>query len=481
MTDPGLVELSATGLTRAIAAREVSCVEVTAAHLAQIERLDPQVNALIARRDAEVLLAEAGDRDAEVARARAGGEPLGALHGLPHAVKDLTEAAGLPFTVGSPIFAERVGAVDAPAVRRIRAAGAILVGKTNVPEFGFGSQSYNPVWGTTRNPWDLTRTAGGSSGGAAAALTARMLPSVDGSDYMGSLRNPAGFCHVLGFRPSLGRVPKPGFVAQMGETGPMARTVADLERLLGVMSGPDPAAPLGRPDALGPVGPVPDDLRGLRVGWLGDLGGHLATEPGLLDVCRSAATALAGMGADVEDVVPAFDLDRLWRAFLVWRWWAALELAPLHADPALRVQLKPEVVWEIEGGLALSAAQVHAAAADRDAWHACVVDLFRRYDVLLAPSAQVFPFDAGLAWPAEIDGRPMDTYHRWMETVAPWTFAAGPVLGMPAGLDTRGLPAGVQLIGPLGADTAVLRVAAAYEAATRWVERVRPPLLDDPG
>ena len=159
----------------------------------------------------------------------------------------------------------------------------------------------------------------------------------------------------------------------------------------------------------------------------------------------------------------------------MWRWWNALELAPLHADPALRAQLKPEVAWEIEGGLALDAAQVHAAAAEREAWHVRVVELFSRYDVLLAPSAQVFPFDAGVTWPTEVDGRPMDTYHRWMETVAPWTFAATPVLGMPAGFDPRGLPAGVQLIGPPGADAAVLDVGEAYEEATGWVERVRPP------
>ena len=473
MTD--LVDLSATALARAIAARDVSAVEVLDAHLDRIGRWNPHVNAVIGLRDRGTLRAEAAERDVEVAHARRDGGTLGPLHGLPHAVKDLAEAAGLPFTVGSPIFAGRTGAVDAPAVRRVRAAGAVIVGKTNVPEFGFGSQTHNPVWGTTRNPWDLTRTPGGSSGGAAVALSARMLPSVDGSDYMGSLRNPAGFCHVLGFRPSFGRVPKPGFVAQMGETGPMGRAVADLRRLLGVMAGPDPAAPLARTDGPGSGPRHREGVAGLRVGWLGDLGGHLATEPGMLDVCRRAAGVLAGLGAHVEDAVVPFDLDRLWRAFLVWRWWNALELAPLHADPALRAQLKPEVVWEIEGGLALSAARVHAAAADRDAWHAAVVELFTRYDVLLAPSAQVFPFDAGLAWPGAIDGRPMDTYHRWMETVAPWTFAATPALGMPAGFDARGLPAGVQLIGPPGADAAVLDVGEAYETATRWVERVRPP------
>lgn len=253
----------------------------------------------------------------------------------------------------------------------------------------------------------------------------------------------------------------------------MARSVDDLEMLLRVMAGPDPSAPLSRADPIGPVEP-PDDLRGVRVGWLGDLGGHLATEPGVVDTARAAATVLAGLGATVEDVLPAFDLDRLWRAFLVWRWWGALELAALLDDPGSRAQLKPEVVWEAEQARALTVGDLQRAVADRDAWYAVVTELFTRYDVLLAPSAQVLPFDAGVLRPTEIDGRAMDTYHRWMETVAPWTFAGGPVLGMPAGF-LRGLPVGVQLIGAPGADARVLSLGRVHEAATRWVETTPPP------
>ncbi len=402
------------------------------------------------------------------------------LHGVPQAVKDLAEVAGQPFAAGSPVFAARVGVTDAPHVARMRAAGALFVGRTNTPELGFGSQTYNPVWGTTRNPYDLARTVGGSSGGAAAALATRMLPAADGSDYMGSLRNPAAWANVYGLRPSRGRVPGvPGFVAQLGEAGPMARSIADLAALLAVMTAGGPVGPLDRADPLDLTDLRPADPGGLRVGWLGDLGGRLATEPGLLALARAPVEVLAGLGATVEDVVPAFDLDRLWEAFLRWRWWSACEMAPLIEDEALREQLKPEVAWEIEHGLALTAAQVSQADAVRAEWYAAVVALFDRFDVLVAPATQVHPFGVEVPWPAEIAGRRMDTYHRWMETVMPWSMAGVPVLGMPAGFTAHGLPVGVQLIGPPGGDRRVLEVALTHEAATDWSAR-RPPLLARP-
>ncbi len=472
MSDDALVELGAAGLAGRIAAREVSCVDVVAAHLDRIDALNPAVNAIVARRDRAEVLAEAAERDRELDR----GDPAGPLHGIPMAIKDLAEVAGQPWTAGSPAFRDRVGQVDDPYVARIRAAGAVLVGRTNVPELGLGSQSYNPVWGTTTNPYDPTRTAGGSSGGAAAALALRMLPVADGSDYLGSLRNPAAFCNVLGFRPTRGRVPQRGFVAQLSEVGPMGRSVADVALLLSVLAVPDPAAPLGRTDRLDLTDLRPADLRGRRVAWVGDLGGRLATEPGVLALGRAAADALAGLGAEVVDLVPAFDLDRLWSALLVWRWWGMVDKAPLLAD-GVRELVKPEARWEIERGLALTAADITDAMAVRDQWFAEVARLFGTVDAVLAPSAQVFPFPSDVHWPAEIDGRPMDTYHRWMETVAPWSMAGVPVLGMPAGFDARGLPAGVQLIGAPGADRWVLEVGSAYEEATGWVERVRPPGL----
>ncbi len=479
MTVPEVCELGLVDLRTAIAARDVSCVEVARDHLRHIDAVNAAVTAIVARPDPDAVLAEAAERDAELAR----GERRGVLHGVPQAVKDLVEVAGQPFTAGSPVFASRVGVVDAPHVARMRAAGAVFVGRTNTPELGFGSQTYNPVWGTTRNPYDLARTVGGSSGGAAAALATRMLPAADGSDYMGSLRNPAAWANVYGLRPSRGRVPHtPGFVAQLGEAGPMARSVADLAALLGVMTNQDqhadrgPVGPLDRADPLDLEALRPADPVGLRVGWLGDLGGRLATEPGLLELARGPVDVLAGLGAVVEDVVPAFDLDRLWEAFLRWRWWNACEMAPLVEDPALREQLKPELVWEIEHGTALSAREVSWAGTVRAEWYAAVVALFDRFDVLLAPATQVHPFSAEVPWPAEIAGRVMDTYHRWMETVAPWSMAGVPVLGMPAGFTPDGLPVGVQLIGPPGGDRRVLEVALTHEAATDWSAR-RPSLV----
>jgi amidase len=292
----------------------------------------------------------------------------------------------------------------------------------------------------------------------------RMLPVADGSDYMGSLRNPAAFGNVLGFRPTAGTVVPPGPIAQLGELGPMGRTVADVARLLGVMAARPQA------DLDGPVA-------GTRVAWVGDLGGRLATEPGVLELGRRAAEALAALGCAVEEHVPAFDLDELWDAFLVWRGLHALELAPLHADPALRAQLKPEIVWEVEHGLAYTALDVSRAAAVRQRWVEAVGALFERFDAVLAPSTQVFPFDVATPWPEVVDGRRMDTYHRWMETVLPWSMAGTPVLGMPAGFDTRGLPTGVQLVGPVGADHAVLRLGRAYEEATQWVARYPPVIV----
>src|SRR6185312_10936687 len=270
---------------------------------------------------------------------------------------------------------------------------------------------------------------------------ARMLPIADGSDYMGSLRNPAAFGNVLGFRPTAGTVVPPGPIAQLGELGPMGRTVADVARLLGVMAARPPA------ELDGPVA-------GTRVAWVGDLGGRLATEPGVLELGRRAADALAGLGCAVEEHVPAFGFDELWDAFLVWRGLHALELA-----------------------LAFTALDVRRAAAVRQRWTEAVGPLFARFDAVLAPSTQVFPFDVATPWPEVVDGRPMDTYHRWMETVMPWSMAGTPVLGMPAGFDPRGLPTGVQLVGPVGADNEVLRLGRAYEEATQWVARHPPSIV----
>ncbi|WP_314172906.1 amidase [Streptomyces winkii] len=482
-----IVSWDAIELSRAIADRRVSCTEVMEAYLEHIDRINPHVNAIVGAQDPELSLRQARERDEQLGR----GERLGWMHGFPHAVKDLTEAEGLPWTEGSPLHAERVAEQDALLVRRVKAAGAVVIGKTNTPEFGLGSQTYNPVWGTTGNAYDPSRTAGGSSGGAASALALRMLPVADGSDYMGSLRNPAAFNNVLGMRPSWGLVPSPGFSAQLSTAGPMARTTEDLAWLLSVMAGPDPGAPLagagggarfreglgGGEGREGSGHGSRSGFHGVRIAWVGDWDGYLATDPGVLDVCRSSFAAFEALGCEVTEARPEFPPEEIWRTFLTWRGLANLERHGLYADPHSRGQLKPEAVWEIEGGLSLGALEIAAAGESRDRWYAALTEFFERYDYVLAPSAQVFPFAKETHWPYRVGGREMDTYHRWMETVVPWTLAGVPVIAMPAGFGPGGLPMGVQLIGRHRGDWELLRLAHAYERETGWVERVRPALL----
>ncbi|TCO54740.1 amidase [Actinocrispum wychmicini] len=469
-----IVHLDALELSALIKTGQVSCVEVMRAYLDHIDRVNPQVNAIVGMLDRAELDRQARQRDQQLAD----GQYLGWMHGFPLAVKDLVSVAGLLWTQGSPLFADRIGEQDDLIARRMRAAGAIMVGKTNSPEFGLGSQTYNPVFGTTLNPYDPTRTAGGSSGGTAAALALRMLPVADGSDYGGSLRNPAAFTNVLGFRPSWGRVPRADFLPQLGTAGPMGRTVADVAALLEVLAGPDPSVPLSLdadPAVFRP--PLPArDFTGTRIAWVGDFDGHLATEPGVLDLCRTTFSAFESVGCVVEEALPAFPMDRVWHAFQVWRWWNTLWMRELYDDEATRGALKPELVWEIERGIELTVADISAAVDTRLAWYQALEAMFERYDFILAPSAQVFPFDAKVPWPSEVDGRPMDTYHRWMETVAPWSLAGVPVMGMPAGFDPRGLPMGVQLVGRPRDDLGVLQLAQAYEQCTQWV-RDHPPAM----
>jgi ureidomalonase len=472
-----LVTLDALDLAERIRERDVSCVEVMEAFLDHIDRLNPRVNAIVGLRDRADLLAEAKARDALLDR----GEYLGWMHGLPHAVKDLAAVEGLPWTEGSTVYRDRVADADDLFVRRIKDAGAVIVGKTNTPEFGLGSHTYNEVWGTTTNPYDTGRSAGGSSGGAAAALALRMLPVADGSDYLGSLRNPAAFNNVLGMRPTWGRVPVPGFVSHPAVIGPMARTVPDLAALLSVMAGPHPSAPLGSDaDPAAYTGSLEHDFTGTRIAWVGDWDGHLPTEPGLLELCEATFAALESLGCRVEPALPRYPPEEVWRTLLTWRWFAQLARKDLYDDPSAREQMKPEAVWEVENAVRLSALDLARAEESRVRWYDAVMELFESYDFVLAPSAQVFPFDAALPWPHRVGGREMDTYHRWMETVGPWSLTNLPVMGMPAGFDERGLPTGVQLVGPYNGDLSVLRLAYGYERATEWVHRAPPPMLGPP-
>ena len=467
-----LMEQSASTLSRLIARRELSPVELMQAHLARVAAANGAVNAVVSPRDPDVLLAEA--RAAEAA------EPQGWLHGIPMALKDLVAVKGLRSTYGSPLFADFVPAADDLVAARLRAAGAIFTGKTNTPEWGHGSHSFNPVFGATRNPYDLTRSAGGSSGGAAAALAARMVPVADGSDMMGSLRNPAAFCNVYGFRPTWGLVPSDAvgdtFLATMATEGPMARDVEDLARLLEVLAGENPEVPFGRP-AEPYAARLDTDLRGKRIGWLGDWGGAYPVEPGILDLCESGLQVLADQGAIIEPLAPPFPAEKLWQAWITLR--AMLNAGAkgaLRDDPAKWAQLKPETQWEIEQGMGLSAAAVHAASTIRSRWYARAAKLFRQYDALVMPAAQVWPFPVDWRWPQAINGQAMDTYHRWMEIVVPVSLIGLPSLAVPCGFGPQGLPMGMQIIGASGADAQVLAMGQQYHRATGWPQK-RPPLL----
>jgi amidase len=482
ITALGAIELSA-----AIHRRDVSCVEVMQAYLQRIHNVNPVFNAIVALRAPEPLIEEAKGKDVLLAKGRA----QGFLHGIPQAIKDLAPAQGLHFTRGSPLFKDHIAAEDALIVARAKAAGAIVIGKTNTPEFGFGSHTYNPVYGITRNAYDTDMTAGGSSGGAAVALAHHLLPVADGSDMGGSLRNPAAYNNVVGFRPSQGRVPMwpnlDTWFGQMGVEGPMARNVADLAQLLAIQSGWDVRVPLSLEgdgamfaQALTPLS-MPSG-RKIRIGWLGDWEGVLPYEPGILQLCEKA---LHRLGAEHIEIVPlrfGFDTDRLWSSWVSLRSAAiAANLGDLYQKESKREQLKPEAQWEIEQGLRLSAVELHQASMIRTQWYARYLQMFEQVDFIAAPTAQVWPWPVEITWPRSISGRAMDTYHRWMQGVSPWTMAGAPVLNIPVGfsdavqaragesLQALGtpLPMGMQLVGPPRADWSVLRLGCLAEQVLR--------------
>lgn len=462
--------MDALALSEAVRKREVSCREVMWAYLERIEQVNPTYNAIVALQPRQNLLELADKRDWQLGR----GEYMGWMHGLPQAIKDLAATKGIVTTQGSPIFAREVPSADVLFVERIKNAGAIVIGKTNSPEFGLGSNTYNNVYGITRNACDPSKSAGGSSGGAAVALATHMLPVADGSDMGGSLRNPAAFNNVYGFRPSRGRVPQhPApelFIQQLGYEGPMGRTVRDLTRLLSTMAGYDRRAPLSLEGDGREFEHLTerDDWRGARVGWLANWDGYLPMEPGILELCEQGLTRLAALGCEVEPVSLGFDAQRIWESFIKLRQCIVSgKLVDLYQDPHKRALMKPEAIWEVESGMSASALDVYHASVTRGQWYLQLCALFEKFDFLVTPTAQVFPFDALTPWPKTVAGHSMDTYHRWMEVVVPWTLAGVPVLNVPVGFNAAGLPMGMQLIGkPLG-DAQVLQLGDAYDRSGR--------------
>lgn len=475
-----ILDMSAVALAAALRKKDLSARELMAAHLARVDALNPRFNAVVSRIGHDDALRQAAALDEEAVTGRF----RGLLHGLPHAVKDTAAVKGIAFTQGSPILKNNVPAADSLVVGRMRAAGAIFVGKTNVPEFALGSHSYNPVFGITRNAFDPRKSAGGSTGGGAVALALRMVPLADGSDFGGSLRNPAGWNNVFGFRPSWGRVPSiPNtdlFWQNFATSGPMGRSVGDVALLLSVQAGPDPRAPFAQPDDPAIFArPRERDWKGKRLGWLGDLGGALPMEPGVLATCERALEAFRAAGMQVDAARLAEPADAMWRTAVTLRQWSVgADLQAFYDDPAKRRLMKPEAIWEVERGMALSGPELVKASEGRTRIFEAFRRAFEQFDFLALPTAQVFPFDVEQHWPRDIAGKAMDSYHRWMEVTLPPTMAGLPVLAVPAGFGgAQRLPIGLQLIGPRNADLAVLQLGRAYEQASPWIARSRPDAL----
>ena len=459
-----LCQRSAVDLARLIATRQVSCVEVMDAHLEQIDATNERLNAIVTL-TAEQARATAAEFDAKRPRADA----LPPLWGLPTAHKDLVQTRGVRTTFGSTLFANNVPDIDDLIVERMRAAGMISLGKTNTPEFGAGSQTFNRVFGATRNPYDETRTCGGSSGGAAVALAARMLPLADGSDLGGSLRNPASFCNVLGLRPTPGRVPayptqNPWF--DMSVPGPMARSVDDIALFLSVLVGDDPRVPLALTDPGATFYPVtPLDLRGVRVALTIDFG--LPVQAPIKACIASIGALLESLGATVEAACP--DLSGATEVFHVLRANGFRER--FTALPAAsRAELKDTIRWNLEAGEALTVADLDRAWATRRAIYERTAAFFGRYDFLLGPTTQVLPFDVAQPYPTEIDGIAMKDYLAWMQSCARITVTGCPALSLPAGFSPDGLPIGMQIVAPVRAEARLLAFAKSVEAATGYAQ-----------
>ncbi len=459
----GLISRSAVELAGLIRRRAVSCVEVLEAHLRQIERVNPRVNAIVTLVPEKAREA-ARKADEAIARKMA----LGPLHGLPIAHKDLQETKGIRTTYGFPPFKDNVPAADSLTVERLKRAGAITLGKTNTPEFGAGSQTFNKVFGATRNPYGLTKTCGGSSGGAAVSLATGMLPIADGSDFGGSLRNPASWCNVVGFRTCAGRVPRhPAGMGWFGGAvdGPMARSVADVALMLSALAGPDARSPLSlaEPGSMF-ARPLGAQVKGRRVAWFKDLGG-LPFEKELVDVVNRQRKTFETLGFIVEEAEPDFsDADFVFKTLRAWLSYAThAERWALHPD-----WYKETLRDEIERGSKLKGADIAKAEMQRTALYQRMRVFFEKYDYFVLPVTQVAPFEVTLEFPAEINGVAMTSYIDWMKSCYYISATGLPAISVPAGFTAAGLPVGLQIVGKQWGEWAVLEAAHAYEQATRF-------------
>jgi len=453
-----------------IRSKKISVTQLITAHLDQVERFNPTLNAIVTL-TAESALQSAKEADAQLARQDA----IGALHGLPVAHKDLFLTKGVKTTFGSPIYKDNIPQVDALPVERQKNAGAISLGKTNTPEFGAGSQTFNSVFGATLNPYDLSKTCGGSSGGGAVALATGMVALADGTDLAGSLRNPANFCNLVGMRPSVGRVPT--WPEQLGwytmsVAGPMARSVEDLALMMSVLSGPDDRSPIAL-ESPGSIfnTPLQRNFKGCKVAYSEDLGG-LPLEPEVRTVMRAAREVFERLGCEVID--DEIDLSEAGEIFMMWRAWRTeLRIAPLLASH--KDQLKDTVIWNAEQGVGLTGPQLARAEAKRTEIYHRMREFMNTYEYFVLPVNQVVPFSVDLDYPREINGVKMETYIDWQKTAYFISAMGNPAISVPAGFTDSGLPVGVQIVGSHRQDLAVLQMAYAFEQATQFGLK-RPPI-----
>jgi amidase len=460
-----MIEQDAVVVSEALKTKQISAVEVMQETLARIAQVNGAVNAIVSLREQNALLEDAERADASPRK--------GWLHGIPIAIKDLVDVAGLPNSKGSLLFKDVISPKDDIMVARLRAAGAIVIGKTNTPEFGLGSHTYNPVHGVTSNPYDLTKTCGGSSGGAAVALATGMVCVADGSDMMGSLRNPPAWNNVYGMRPSYGVVPSEAqgdtFMDHLHTNGPMARSPQDLAALLDTMAGLDPRQPHGL--VIDPTLPLltKGKKTPARIGWLGDWGGTLPFEAGIMSETESALGQMTRMGWRVEEASAPYAMDPIWQSWIDLRSFAhGANRVATYDDPSKRRMLNTAMRWEVERYKAMSAADVHVAATIQSDWYRVAHTLFDHYDALVMPSTQVWPFDKTITYPTRIGETEMDTYHRWMQVTVPAGLIGLPVVNLPIGFGVSGLPIGVQLIGARGTDAKILQLAQEWHEATMW-------------
>jgi len=452
--------LEACELARMIRRKEVSAREVLVAHLEQIERVNPRVNAIV------TLVAEQAMEQAQRAdEALARGGPIGPLHGLPVAHKDLHETRSIRTTYGSPLFGDFIPDQDALIVERSRQAGAITIGKTNTPEFGAGSQTFNPVFGRTLNPYDLTKTCGGSSGGAAVALACGMAPLAGGSDMGGSLRNPASFCNVVGLRPAPGRVPKwsrTSAWSTLSVDGPMGRTVADVAFFLSALAGPDARSPIAIAESGNRfAGALDCDLSGVRVAWAKDLGG-VPFDPRVRRVVDAQRRTFETLGCIMEEAEPDFTgADEVFKVLRAWHFEG--QYADLVATK--RDQIKETVVGEVERGARLTGPQLSWAEAQRTQLYERVRTFMTTYEFFVLPTTQVPPFDVEHPYVTHVNGVPMGTYIDWMRSCYFISTVGNPAISVPAGFTEDGLPVGLQIVGRHQDEWGVLQLAHAFEQA----------------